>query len=69
MKDNLSNKYLKAETNGTTVEIDAHIRTMRSFMPSTDGTTTVVAGTGTADAKDIYDFIKARLSIKVVSSN
>lgn len=66
VKDNLSNKYLKAETNGTTVEIDAHIRTMRSFMPSTDGTTTVVAGTGTADAKDIYDFIKARLSIRKV---
>lgn len=66
VKDNLSNKYLKAETDGTTVTIDAHIRTMSSFMPSTDGTTTVVAGTGTADAKDIYDFIKARLSIRKV---
>lgn len=66
-EDDLSNNYLTANAKGTTVTIDANIRTMQSFMPSTDGTATVRAGTGTADALDVYNFIKARLSIKVVS--
>jgi hypothetical protein len=65
----VANPYLQVKKEGNDVEIKAKVNTMEDIMTPPKQGTMEVAEDGLAIAKDIYDFIKARLSIKVVSSN
>lgn len=61
-------QYLTAgdKNNEGEVAIDAVIKTMSDFEPNSNNSNLELKYTGLADARDVYDFIKARLSIRKV---